>query len=204
MRATSMRQEERFRVNFSVRFGIARDFVQEYAENLSSGGLFIRGAHRLTPGEQMVIELDLPGYDTFVVTAKVAHVITPAEALESNRRPGAGLSIVATPDGFSDAMHEYLIRLGRRRDFMVLASDHEVRTLFEESGYQTGLVPAPHELPGLLANFECPIVAVLVSRSLYGPFMSAAQAAGRPDVIFSIDYIEEFEEILRALDQNLS
>ena len=59
MRATSMRQEERFRVNFSVRFGIARDFVQEYAENLSSGGLFIRGAHRLAPGERAWLSTEI-------------------------------------------------------------------------------------------------------------------------------------------------
>jgi Tfp pilus assembly protein PilZ len=197
------RRQKRYRVNFTVRFGTAREFVEEYAENLSTGGLFVRGAHGLTDGEPLVIELDLPGFDTFIVTAKVAHVITPAEAGETNRRPGAGLTIVNTPEGFAEAMRGYLLRLGKRRDHLVLVAADEIRTLASEAGYQTRPLPAPSALATVIKSVQAPVLAVLVGRGLYGPYASAAETSGVSDLVYTIDYVEEFDEILRILDTRL-
>jgi hypothetical protein len=203
MNEGAKRRQKRYRVNFSVRFGAAREFVEEYAENLSTGGLFVRGAHGLTEGEPLVVELDLPGFDTFIVTAKVAHVISPAEAVESNRRPGTGLTIINTPEGFAEAMRGYLLRLGKRRDHLVLVADDEIRSLVTEAGYLTRPVPAPSALGTVLSTVQGQVLAVLVGRSLYGPYSSAAAAVGASDLVFTIDYVEEFDELLRILDSRL-
>lgn len=194
------RRQERFQVNFSVRFGMAREFVQEYAENLSTGGLFVRGAHRLTEGEHIVIELDLPGFDTFIVTAKVAHLISPAEAADSNRKPGAGLSIIATPEGFDDAMRAYLVRLGERHGRLVFVGSDEIRQLVSMAGYQVRPLPAPNALGPALETASATVVAVLVTRSLYGHYATVADKLGVSNLVQTIDYADEFDDILRLLD----
>jgi hypothetical protein len=44
------------------------------------------------------------------------------------------------------------------------------------------------------------VVAVLVSRSLYGHYASAAEKIGAPNLVHTIDYADEFDDILRLLD----
>lgn len=197
------RQQLRYRVNFSVRFGAAREFVQEYAENLSTGGLFVRGAHRLEKDEQVVIEIDLPGFETFIVTAKVAHVIGPAEAAAADRKPGAGLQITSTPKGFQDAMRSYLLRLGRRRDYMALVGLDSLRTMLEEAGFQTRPVPAPNALTHVITSVGMPLVAIVVPEALYEHYAKAAEAAGIADLVSIADTTDGFEELLRTLDQRI-
>jgi len=203
MSSEPKRRQERFQVNFTVRFGMEREFVQEFVENLSTGGFFVRGAHRLEEGEHIVIELDLPGFDTFIVTAEVAHVITPAEASEGGRRPGAGLKIVATPEGFDAAMRAYLVRLKRRRDHLAFVGSDEIRQLVSRAGYQVRPLPAPNALPTMLRTIQTRVVAVLVSRSLYGPYATTLEKAGMANILHTIDYSEEFDDILRVMDLSL-
>lgn len=203
MSSTTQRRQPRYPVNFSVRFGAAREFVQEYAENLSTGGLFVRGAHRLGEGEQVLIEIDLPGYDTFIVTARVAHVLSPEEAQESGRHPGAGLTIQNQPNGFSDAMRTYLLRLGKRRDHIVLVSDEAMREMIGEAGFQVRSVPPPNALSAVVNTVDAPVIAVVVNEQLREPYASAAEAAGLGDLIHTIASLDEFEDTLRALDRRL-
>jgi hypothetical protein len=100
-------------------------------------------------------------------------------------------------------MRGYLLRLGKRRDHLVLVAADEIRALVSEAGYQTRPVPAPSALGTVLATVEVPVLAVLVGRSLYGPYSTAAGVAGVQDLVFTIDYIEEFDDILRILDSRL-
>jgi uncharacterized protein (TIGR02266 family) len=197
------RKAPRFRVHLSVRYGSARDFVMDYAENMSSGGLFIRGAHDFAPGHRLRVEIDLPGFDTFTVSAEVAHVLGPEAAAACGRQAGVGLAIVQAPEGFSEAMHQYLLRLGKRRDYIVLVEEPGIRHLFAEAGYQVRPLPLSSSLRTALEGSLFPVVGVVVTRASLGPFAAATAAAGVPRLLHTIDSPEEFDDLLRIIDQDL-
>lgn|GEM_PF-3160497 len=196
----SQRTSRRYRVHLSVRYERARDFVVEYAENLSSGGLFVRGHTDLQPLERVPVQLELPGYGTFQLTAEVAHVLTPEVAQTCKRKPGVGLQIVDAPAGFREALAEYLIRLGRRRDHMVLVADTECRRLVAEAGYQAGPVPGAEELIAAVAHSDAPVIGVVVSRAQEAQYRAEAKIGGSPELIHAIDYLEEMDALLTVLD----
>lgn len=194
------RKHERYAVRFQVRFKSAVDFVSEYAENLSAGGLFVRGAHRLEPHSEAEVEITLPGYGTHTVRGKVAHVVSPELAEQSGRRPGAGLEILEAPDGFGELLGEYLRRLGRRRDVAVLVEDGQPFELLEAAGYRAGSLPPPNELVVAMARSEYPVLAVVVTRAREEQFRPAAEAAGVGDLVHLLDHEEELDDLLGRLD----
>lgn len=198
------RKEKRFRVHLSVRYERARDFVVEYAENLSSGGLFVRGHTTLEPLEQVEVQIELPGYGAYPITAEVAHVLTPELAKELDRKPGVGLQIVEAPAGFSDALSAYLIKLGKRPDNCVLVADTECRRLIADAGYQTGGVPPPERLAAMLAGAAVPVIAVVIARSLEPDYRAAIEIADLDLQVYAIDYLEEMDEVLGLLDDILA
>lgn len=194
------RRHQRFAVRLQVRFKSALDFVSEYAENLSAGGLFVRGAHRLEPLSEAEVELTLPGYGTHMVRGKVAHIVSPELAARGGRRPGAGLEIIEAPAGFTDMLGEYLRRLGRRRDVAVLVEDGRPLDLLTAAGYRAAPLPAPNELVVAMARSEYPVIAVVVTRAREDQFRPAAQAAGVGDLVHLLDHEEELDDLLGRLD----
>lgn len=196
----TQRRDPRFQVRLNVRFETALEFITEYAENLSHGGMFIRGAHTLQPREQVTVELELPGLGSFKVVAEVAHVITPEQAAALNRKPGAGLSVLRSSKGYRPALREYLFRLGRRKDHVVLAADPLLRHRLEECGYSTDDLPQAAELPPILLEGEQPILAVLVTRADESTYRASLARLDRADCVFGIDFIEELDEILPRID----
>ena len=197
------RRHQRFAVRFQVKFKTALDFVVEYAENLSAGGLFVRGAHRLEPLSEVEVEIGLPGYGSFTVRGKVAHIVTPELAAMGNRRPGAGLEITEAPAGFRAAIEEYLRRLGRRRDVAVLVEEGSPLDLLAAAGYRAAPLPAPNELVVTMARSEYPVLAVVVTRAREEQFRPAAEAAGVADLVHLLDHEEELDELLGELDNLL-
>lgn len=194
------RRHQRFPARFQVRFKNAVDFVSEYAENLSAGGLFVRGAHRLEPLGEAEVEITLPGYGSHTVRGKVAHVVSPELAAESGRRPGAGIEITQAPDGFADLLGEYLRRLGRRRDVAVLGDEGPPLELLAAAGYRTAPLPPPNELVVAMARSEYPVLAVVVTRAREEQFRPAAEAAGVGDLVHLLDGEEELDDLLARLD----
>ncbi len=190
-------------MHLSVRYESAREFVVEYAENLSSGGLFIRGNTKLKPLQQVPVQIELPAFDKFLITAEVAHILTPELAAACGRAPGVGLSIIKTPTGFDDALATYLVRLGKRPDYCVLVADPECRRLMSEAGYKTGSVPAPTELLAVIARTETPIAGVVVSRAQEAEYKQVAAKAGDPNLVYVLDYLEELDELLGQLDDSI-
>lgn len=197
------RSEKRHRARVSVSFGSAKEFVRQYTENLSRGGLFVRGAEDLALGQEVDVEIDLPGQGCFVVTAAVAFVLPWHEGEKRGRMPGVGLKIISAPPNYSEALECYLHRLERRRNFVVLAGDDQTRAALEDAGYSVMDVPPADELVATIARCEAPVVGVIVPRSAAPEYAAAASASGDPDLVRGIDYIEELDEHIAELDQVL-
>ena len=200
---SKQRRHERFAVRLRVSFATALDFVVEYADNLSAGGLFVRGAHALEPLQEVEVDLELPGYQTFRVIARVAHVLGPAMAASAGMKPGAGVEIVRSPEGFDTALTEYLRRLGRRRDVMVLAPLGSAHELLQQAGYNVAPLPMPSELLAATSGQEPPVIGVVVPRSQADDYRSVMDEAGIGDLLHLFDYEEEVDDLLRGLDELL-
>ena len=203
MKQSDSRVQTRFRVHLSVRFETALDFVTEYAENLSRGGLFVRGAHHLELNREVPIQMEVPGYPPFKVEARVAHIITPQMAKTLKRNPGAGFHIVRGPRGFQEAIRKYLSRLGRRRDRCVLGGDHHIASALEAAGYRTQLVAQAQDLVLAVEEMEADVLGVVVSRPSETEYALAAGVLGRTEFVYGIDYLEEVDELLPVFDEKL-
>lgn len=197
------RRAARYRVHLSVRYETAADFVREYAENLSKGGLFIRRARGLTRHRDVMVELELPGYGAYQVRAEVVHVITPEMAAEHGRAAGAGLAIREAPDGFEEALSNYLLRLGRRADSLVLAAGEPASRLLVAAGYQVVPVASPDGLGDALAghDHEARLVGVVVPGAEVDPYRLAA--ADHADLVVAMDEPQQIDQVLVQLDARL-
>jgi hypothetical protein len=199
-----LRRTPRYRVNLVVRFASAVDFVTEYADNLSSNGLFIRSSGSdLKVFEEVGVELGLPGLGAFKVGVRIAHVLTVAQAAANGAAPGAGCEIIERPPGFDDALQEYLRRLGRRREHTVLCHDDEPLAFFGQMGYQVGPVPVPNALVEAIGRCAVPVVAVVVPPDGDRLFRRALAPAGAEDLLRVAATYEELDALLTDLDRQL-
>ncbi|MDX2091256.1 MAG: PilZ domain-containing protein [Kofleriaceae bacterium] len=135
------RRTPRHRVALSVRFHNARDFVTQYAQNLSAGGLYLPGANSLEVRAEVELELELPGHGKFTLTAEVVH----------RDAHGAGFQLTKLPPAFTEATRAYLLQLGRRTSITVYVDVEPWRGLVTAAGYRVFPVPP---LPALLATLE--------------------------------------------------
>jgi uncharacterized protein (TIGR02266 family) len=194
------RRDQRFPVHLRIRFESAVEFVNEYAENLSAGGLFVRTEAPIKALDEVSVELDLPGLGAFTVRVRVAHVMPAEVAARFGRPAGAGVEIVQQPPGFAEAMKEYLRRLGRRRDHAVMCHDDEPTAFFARMGYVTVPVPSPGELPRAIAGAKQPIVAVVVPADGVKPFRHFLRGTGAEGLIRVAETQAELDALLTELD----
>lgn len=198
------RAEDRHRVHLGVTYRAASEFIREYAENLSSGGLFIRGGSALRVGDEVGVTLELPGFGEYELGAKVAHAIDAEEACEHARSSGVGLRITSSPDGFDDALAAYLERLQQRADAMVFAEDDAFGLLIAAAGYQVKPAPDAGELAGAASDCAVPVIGVVVGSGRREEFSRATIAAGLGDIAISMDAPDDVDRVLVALDRGLS
>ncbi len=194
-------REERFRVHVEVRFQNALDFVVEYAENLSRGGVFVAGAQGLAPRAEVSCDLALPGLGRFTVLAEVAHVLSAEAAAKLGRSPGAGLQITRSPPGFQDAMSTYLKRLGRRRDTVVMTSDLTCGRFLSSAGFLVRPLPAPEVLMAALIASAEPVAALLVPPGRWSEYHGLHMVT--PDLVVPVPEELDPDKLLDVLDARL-
>ena len=118
-----------------MRFENAIDFVIQYAENISAGGLFVGHANNLEPLSVIEVTVVLPGFGAHKVKAKVAHIMEDEMAQKIGLPAGAGLELMETDSVFQNALSEYLLVLGKRKEAKVLVSDAELCGQIKNAGY---------------------------------------------------------------------
>jgi len=193
------RQHERIGADLAVRFGNAADFVTEYAENLSVGGLFVRQAQGLVPLTEIDVSIELPGFQCFAVRARVAHVLDEIKAEELDRAPGAGLQLIKVPPGFDEALRRYLARLGARRDYLLLVEHEDALRLLQDAGYhaeKTDISCATEILLG--AN---KVLAIVVEKAAAPTYREMLASAPKTVPIIGCDHSVDEELLLVELDR---
>lgn len=186
-----------------MRYAAASEFVREYAENISRGGLFIPDAHHLTPLTDVEVEIDLPGQGRYTVKGVVAHVLDADLAARCRRRPGAGIEIRKAPKGFREALDEYLVKLGSRRDFCVLVGDPACAKAVADAGYDVAAAPPPEDLARAFVEADHRIIACVVPRARSLAYRQAAAALGAGDIVVDMDSPAELDRVLERLDAEL-
>jgi uncharacterized protein (TIGR02266 family) len=199
----SRRQHQRFDVRLSVSYRTAAEYVHEYAHNLSAGGLFVGGACELEPLSTVTIDLELPGFQRFQVKAQVVHVVTAHESVRSGRPVGAGLALLETSEAFRDALHQYLLRLGRRRDATVLVSEPHIGGLLENAGFQVQQLAAPGDILSVVARTRPRVMAILVEPGECDAYVAALAPAGEQGLVAPLPVDDDIGPLLRRLDELL-
>jgi len=197
------RKHPRYGVHLAVRYANAEQFVADYVENLSEGGLFISGAQQMAMGTETDVQVELPGQGDWTVRAKVVFLIDPAAATATGRKPGAGMQIVTKPPGFDDALLGYLLRLGRRRDHAVMIGNDVIgRQLFADAGYRLLPLESEDEVAMALANGDAAIIAIVLPPSLVTPYRDRLGERAK-SLVFSPTSIENVHDILAQIDSLL-
>lgn len=192
------RRSKRFPVQLTVRFVSADDFVVQYAENLSVGGLFVRDADHLAPLTELMVDLELPGSGNYQLRTRVAHILTPDRARAVGASPGAGLEIVAAPAGFEEKLLGYLSRLGERRGHEVLAAEDEVARAVARAGYRAEAV-SPRQAAAACDRGR-PVLAVVAPSRELGTYRAAL---GRDRAGLLLDHPDgaELDALIARLDR---
>ena len=198
------RKSDRYRVHLAVRYATAKDFVIDYAENLSHGGLFLSGAQDLVLRQLVTVELTLPGADVHQVEAEVAHLRTAEEAAKKGGRPGAGLCLVNPSPAFQASLRAYLLRLGRRRDAVVMVSDLVVSRALAGAGYQVRALPLVSDFITAVTTSDEPVVGVVVAGTRALPYAKLADELGASQLVITLEREGEVDAILGRLDEALA
>ncbi len=156
------RRYPRYGVHLAVRYTNAEQFVTDYVENLSIGGLFLAGAHQMPLLTETDVSIELPGQGAWNVRAKSVFIIDASAATASGRKAGAGMEIIGKPPGFDDALLGYLLRLGQRRDHSVMCGDIAGIRVITDAGYRVIALEPPEDAAKLVGDALVKLVAVLV------------------------------------------
>jgi PilZ domain len=156
------RRYPRYGVHLAVRYTNAQQFVTDYVENLSVGGLFLAGGHVLPLLTETDVSIELPGQGAWSVRAKAVYIVDEGAAKASGRKAGAGMEITSKPSGFDDALLGYLLRLGQRRDHSVMVGDVAGIRVITDAGYRVIGLESPEEAEKLVEDTLVKLVAILL------------------------------------------
>ncbi|HEY5947778.1 MAG TPA: PilZ domain-containing protein [Kofleriaceae bacterium] len=196
------RRHPRYGVHLAVRYSNAEEFVTDYVENLSAGGLFIAGANQLPLFTETDVHVELPGQGDWTVRAKSVFLIDETAAASMGRKAGAGFEIIDKPPGFDDALLGYLLRLGRRRDHAVMVGEVPGANLIADAGYRVIPLESEDEVAIALANDDAKIVGIIVQASLVGPYRDRLGEKGK-SLVFPASGADDVVDILARIDSLL-
>jgi hypothetical protein len=200
--ANDQRRHPRYGVHLAVRYTNAEQFVADYVENLSAGGLFIAGANQLPLLSETEVQIELPGQGNWTVRAKNVFVIDERAAAKMGRKAGAGFEIVEKPPGFDDALLGYLLRLGRRREHAVMVGEVPGVDLITDAGYRVIPLESQDEVAIALANDDAKIVAIIVQASLVTTYRDSLGEKGK-SLVFTANSVDDVVDILARIDSLL-
>lgn len=196
------RRHPRYGVHLAVRYSNAEQFVNDYVENLSVGGLFIAGAHTLQLLTESDVSVELPGQGSWTVRAKSVFIIDENAAKASGRKPGAGMEIIGKPPGFDDALLGYLLRLGQRRDHSVMVGDIAGIRVIRDAGYRVIAIEPPEDADKLVDDMLVKLIAVLVPVDQVDTYTTRMSPAGAARVI-GVKNEGDMPDILARIDSLL-
>jgi type IV pilus assembly protein PilZ len=106
------RHEARFQVGFNSN----QEFVLEYAENISAGGVFVQTEQPMELDSIVTVSLRLPGNEV-PVEAKgvIVHRVTKADAAKIGKHAGIGVQFLDSSDEFREAIDkaiEHILKSG--------------------------------------------------------------------------------------------
>ena len=171
--------------------------MADYVENLSVGGLFIAGAHTRELLAETDIDIELPGQGNWRVKARAVFRLDAEAAQKTKRRAGVGFQITERPAGFEDALLGYLLRLGRRRDFIVMAGDILGRELLVDSGYNIVPLAVDAELARALEDDK--LIAIVVPPEIADPY----RGYGGGERVIAIGDPDQIPDLVARLDSML-
>lgn len=199
---SEQRRHPRYGVHLAVRYTNAEEFVTDYVENLSAGGLFIAGAYIVPLNTETDVQVELPGQGNWTVRAKSVFVVDNDAAQTMGRKAGAGFQITSKPPGFDDALLGYLLRLGRRREHAVMVGDIPGVELITDAGYRTIALESEDEVAIALANDDAKIVAIVVQPALAAAYRDRLGEKGT-SLVYSASGVGDIVDILARIDSLL-
>ena len=107
----------RYAARFKVRFHDALAFIEQYADNISRGGVFIETLDPPELERSVSVVLELPdGGPAISAAALVVHRVSFEDASRYGEPPGCGVQFLDTSDGFHERIEEYLAQLANEPD----------------------------------------------------------------------------------------
>ena len=161
---------------------------------MSVGGLFIAGSHTRELPAEIDIDIELPGQGSWRVKARAVFRLDAEAAKKAKRRAGIGFQITERPAGFEDALLGYLLRLGRRRDFIVMAGDILGRELLVDSGYNIVTLAVDAELARALEDDK--LLAIVVPPEIFEPY----RGYGGGERVIAVGDPEQIPDLIARLD----
>lgn len=195
------RRHPRFGVRLAVRYTNAAQFVNDYVENLSQGGLFLAGAHQLPLGAETEVQIELPGQGSWTVRARSVFVVDVEAAARTGRPAGAGMTITGKPPGFDDALLGYLLRLGRRRDHAIMVGDVPGIASIRDAGYRVLPLVSTDDAARAVAD-DAALVAIVVPPAQLQPYRARLDARGK-ELVVAAETAEDVLDILARIDSLL-
>ncbi len=104
--------QERYEVRHVVKFQSTAEFLTDYTENLSHGGMYLATDQDLEPGATIRATIEIPGItESIEVIGRVAYRLNAKQVEEQGRQPGVGVQFLELSPEAKNQLDHYLKRL---------------------------------------------------------------------------------------------
>lgn len=183
-------------VALTVRYRSAEEFVTDYVDNLSRGGLFLAGTCELDMLHELDVELVVEGA-THQLRARPVY-LNPA-----GDRPGVGMEITYKPAGFAAAMRDHLLRLGKRREVAVMIGDVPNGDRFAAAGFKLIPLEPPETLIEALSHALVPVIALVVRQHERDAYAAIAKSGGKLIAVYGVSGATDADDVIHKIDRLL-